>query len=150
MNRKRLNILCLSQMPPSPPHFGAQARMHGLMTSLARRHHLTAISLVDEQFDAEACGKAMREYCREAILVPNPNGRDGLGKRALQLRSVFSPRSFERHLYSVGALQQTLDRVLGQERFDVVDLEFPYLAHFRLRRSPPGEPPPVVVLDAHE
>jgi len=150
MNRERLNILCLSQLPPSPPHFGAQARMHGLMTSLARRHQLTAISLIDEQFDADACGRAMREYCREAILVPNPNARNGFEKRALQLRSVLSLRSFERHLYSVGALQEALDRALGQQRFDVVDLEFPYLAHFRLRRSPPGDPPPVVVLDAHE
>ncbi|HEX9487760.1 MAG TPA: glycosyltransferase family 4 protein [Gemmatimonadales bacterium] len=150
MNPERLNILCVSQMPPSPPHFGAQARMHGLMTNLARRHQLTAISLVDEEFDADVCGRAMREYCREVILVPNPKGRNGLAKRALQLRSIASLRSFERHRYSVAALQDALDRALRQQPFDLVDLEFPYLAHFRLRQSPPGTPAPAVVIDAHE
>jgi glycosyltransferase involved in cell wall biosynthesis len=31
-----------------------------------------------------------------------------------------------------------------------VNLEFPYLAHYSLRQSPPGTPPPPVVLDAHD
>jgi polysaccharide biosynthesis protein PslH len=150
MNPERLNILCVSQMPPSPPHFGAQARMHGLMTNLARRHQLTAVALVDEQFDADACRSAMSKYCSDVVLVPNPNGRNGLAKRALQLRSLASWRSFERHLYSVGALQDALDRTLQRQRFDVVDLEFPYLAHYRLRQSPSGTRPPVLVIDAHE
>ncbi len=35
MSPPRLNILYVSQMPPSPPRIGAQARMHGLMTQLA-------------------------------------------------------------------------------------------------------------------
>jgi len=34
MNPERLNILCVSQMPPSPPHFGAEARMHGVASGL--------------------------------------------------------------------------------------------------------------------
>jgi polysaccharide biosynthesis protein PslH len=150
MNSKPLDILCLSQMPPSPPHFGAQARMHGLMTNLARRHRLTAVSLVDEGFDADACRRAMGEYCSEVILVPNRKSHDGLAKRALQLRSLASLHSFERHLYSVAPLQGILDGALGRKRFDVVQLEFPYLAHYRLRHSPPGTRPPLLVLDAHE
>ncbi len=147
---QRLNILCVSQMPPSPPQFGAQARMHGLLTNLARRHDVTAISLFDEGFDAEACGRAMREYCREVILLPNPNGRNGVIKRALQLRSVASLRSFERHRHTVPGLQETLDRTLSQQRFDVVDVEFPFLAHYRLRTAPPGQPTPALIIDAHE
>ena len=150
MHPDRLKILCLSQMPPSPPQFGAQARMHGLLSNLARRHDVTAIALLDEQFDGDACGRAMREYCREAILLPNPRGRNGVVKRALQLRSVASLRSFERHRNSVPGLQQTLDRVLSRERFDVVDVEFPFLAHYRLRTAPPGERQPALIIDAHE
>jgi polysaccharide biosynthesis protein PslH len=41
MSPERLNILFVSHMPASPPRFGAQARVHGLMTQLARRHDLT-------------------------------------------------------------------------------------------------------------
>lgn len=51
--RDRLSILYVSPMPPSPPRFGAQARMHGLMTNLARRHDITAVSLADQEFDIE-------------------------------------------------------------------------------------------------
>ena len=48
------------------------------------------------------------------------------------------------------ALQQTLDRVLRARRFDVVNLEFPYLGHYDLRRAPPGQKPPSLVVDSHE
>ena len=72
MSPERLNILCVSQMPASPPRFGAQARIHGLMTQLARRHDLTAAMLVDDEFDADECRRAMQAYCREVVLVPNP------------------------------------------------------------------------------
>ena len=41
MSPERLSILYVSHIPPSPPRFGAQARVHGLMTQLARRHDLS-------------------------------------------------------------------------------------------------------------
>src|SRR5262245_19647922 len=96
MSPRRLNILCVSQIPASPPRFGAQARMPGLMTKLARSHDLTAAMLVDDEFDFEECRRAMQSYCREVVLVPNPYGRAGIAKRLVQLRSLFSTRSFER------------------------------------------------------
>jgi len=150
MNPQRLNILCVSQMPASPPRFGAQARMHGLMTQLARRHDLTAVMLVDEEFDIEECRRAMQVYCREVVLVPNSSGRQGAAKRLLQLQSLVSRRSFDRMRVTVPALQQALDRVLRARRFDIVNLEFPYLGHCVLRQAPPGEKLPPLVVDSHE
>src|SRR5690242_15427589 len=137
MSPERLNILYVSQMPASPPRFGAQARMHGLMTQLARRHDLTAAMLVDDEFDADECRRAMQAHCREVVLVPNPFGREGLTKRLLQLRSLASIRSFERLLFRSPRLQQTLDRLLCARRFDVVNLEFSFLGHCDLRQAPP-------------
>src|SRR5437016_14379677 len=84
MSPERLSILCVSQMPASPPRFGAQARMHGLMTQLARHHDLTAVMLVDDEFDIEECRRAMQVCCRDVGLVPNPYGRQGLYNRLLQ------------------------------------------------------------------
>src|ERR1700722_1994193 len=101
MNPQRLNIICVSQMPASPPRFGAQARVHGLMTQLARRHDVTAAMLVDDEFDAEECRRAMQAYCREVVMVPNPYGREGLAKRLLQLRSLASTPSFDQLRVSV-------------------------------------------------
>jgi polysaccharide biosynthesis protein PslH len=150
MSPEHLNILYVSQMPASPPRFGAQARMHGLMTQLARRHMLTAAMLLDDEFDAEECRRAMQTYCREVLLVPNPYGRESLAKRLLQLRSLASTQSFERLRVTLPALQKTLDRVLRARRFDVVNLEFPYLGHYDLRQAPPRQKPPPLVVDSHE
>jgi len=150
MTAERLNILCVSQMPASPPRFGAQARTHGLMTQLAQRHDLTAVMVVDDEFDADECRRAMQVYCREVVLVPNPWGRQGLTKRLLQVRSLASIRSFERLRVTLPALQQALDQSLRAKRFDVINLEFPYLGHYDLRRAPLGHKPPPIVVDSHE
>ena len=120
------------------------------MTQLARRHDLTAVMLVDDEFDADECRRAMQAYCREAVMVPNPYGREGLTKRLLQLRSLASTPSFERLRVTLPVLQQTLDQILRARRFDVVNLEFPYLGHYDLRQAPPGERRPSLIVDSHE
>jgi polysaccharide biosynthesis protein PslH len=149
MSPERLGILCVSQMPASPPRFGAQARMHGLMTQLARRHDLTAAMLVGDEFDIEECRRAMQAYCRDVVLVPNPNARKGLAKRLLQIRSLASTRSFERLQMAVPAFQRALDQVLRTKRFDLVNLEFSFLGDCDLRQAPPGERVPLLVVDSH-
>lgn len=147
---ERLDILYVSHMPPSPPRSGAQARLHGLMTQLARRHDLTAAMLVDDGFDMDECREAMQVYCHEVVLVPNPSGRDGMAKRLLQLRSLASTQSFERLRVTVPEFQRTLDRLLRTRRFDIVNLEFPYLGHYALCQAPSGTLPPPLVVDSHE
>ena len=148
MSAERLSILFVSQMPASPPRFGAQARMHGLMSQLAQRHDLSAVMLVDDEFDLEESRRAMQAYCREVVLVPNPYGREGLTKRLLQLRSLASTRSFERLRVTVPAMQQALDRVLRARLFDIVNLEFSYLGHCDLRQAA-GERLPRLIVDSH-
>jgi glycosyltransferase involved in cell wall biosynthesis len=123
--------------------------MHGLMTQLAQSHDLTAVILVDDEFDIDECRRAMQAYCREVVLVPNPYGREGLAKRLLQLRSLASTRSFERLRVMVPALQQALDQILRAKRFDVVNLEFSFLGHCGLRQAPPGERLPPLVVNSH-
>ena len=66
------------------------------MTQLARRHDLTAVTLVDGEFDADECRRAMEAYCREVVMVPALYGKEGFTKRLLQLRSLVSKRSFHR------------------------------------------------------
>jgi glycosyltransferase involved in cell wall biosynthesis len=149
MSPERLSILFVSQTPASPPRFGAQARAHGLMTQLARHHDLTAVALVDGEFDVEECRRAMQAYCREVVLVPNSYVRQGLAKRLLQLRSLASTRSFERLQVTVPAMQRTLDQVLRARRFDVVNLEFSFLGDCDLRQAPPRERLPSLVVDSH-
>jgi polysaccharide biosynthesis protein PslH len=147
---ERLNVLLVSPMAPSPPSFGAQARTHGLLNSFAKGHDLSALVLHDDDGAPDASGPAMRSYCREVIFVRNPNGATGWRRRTLQARSWLSRRSYQRHLFAVPVFQEALDHVLDGHRFDVVFVNFPYLAHYRLRRSPPGTATPVVVIDSHD
>ena len=149
MSQERLSILYVSPMPASPPRFGAQARMQGLMTQLARRHDLTAVMLVDNEFDAEECRRAMQVYCRDVVLVPKQYVGGGLAKRLLQLQSMASTRSWERRLATVPEMQQALDRVLRAKQFDLVNLEFSFLGECDLRQAPPNERLPRLVVDAH-
>lgn len=149
MSQDRLEILFVSQMPASPPRFGAQARAHGLMSRIAQRHNVTAVALVDEEFDIDECRRAMQAYCREVILIPNPYGRSGLPKRMVQLRSLVSSLSFERLRVIVPAMQDSIDRVLRGRRFDVVNLEFTFLGGYNLRQAPAGQLAPAVIVDSH-
>ncbi|MBS0270373.1 MAG: glycosyltransferase [Proteobacteria bacterium] len=148
-NPERLSVLYVSQMPASPPRFGAQARIHGLMTQLAERHDLTAVMLVDDEFDEDESRAAMQAYCREVVLIPNPHSHEGPTKRLEQLQSLVLTQSFERLRATVPALQSTLDRVLRTKRFDIVNLEFSFLGHCNLRQAPQGERLPALVVDSH-
>ena len=123
--------------------------MHGLMNQLARRHDLTSVTLLDDDFDADECRAAMEAYCREVVMLPNRYGREGLGKRLLQFQSLASTQTYERLLYKLPGLQRSLDRLLRAQRFDVVNLEFTFLGHFDLRQAPPGEKLPALVVDSH-
>jgi polysaccharide biosynthesis protein PslH len=149
MSQERLSILYVSPIPASPPRFGAQARMHGLMTRLAQRHDLTAVVLIDNEFDAEECRRAMQAYCRDVVLVPGPHVGEGLSKRLLQLQSLASPRSFERRMLAAPAMQRALDRVLRTRRFDLINLEFSFFGELDLRQAPPNERLPRLVVSSH-
>ncbi len=134
MGRDRLNLLYVSQFPPAPPTFGAQRRMQGLMAALARRHDLTAVSLISPDLDTATVERALRAYCREVVLVPGWPWQ-GPHKRLRQLRSLLSIRSFERGFYDMPALRRALDSLLSRRAFDVVNVEFPFLALQRLARG---------------
>jgi glycosyltransferase involved in cell wall biosynthesis len=149
MSQERLSILYVSPMPASPPRFGAQARIHGLMTELARRHDLTAVMQFDTEFDADECRRAMQAYCRDVVLVPRPYVGEGLAKRLFQLQSLASTRSWERRLAAAPKMQRTLDRVLRSERFDLVNMEFSFLGECDLRQAPLNERLPRLVVDSH-
>jgi glycosyltransferase involved in cell wall biosynthesis len=124
--------------------------MHGLMTQLARRHDLTAVTLVDNEFDAEECRRAMQAYCRDVVLVPKRYVGGGLAKKRLrQLQSMASTRSWERWLAAVPEVQRALDRVLRAKRFDLVNLEFSFLGECDLRQAPPNQRLPRLVVASH-
>ncbi len=147
MATSRLRVLCLTGFPPSPPTFGAQRRIHGLLSSLSRRHEVTVLSLAGPEFDQQKSADAIRAY-GEPILVP-ARPAEGASKRLLQLRSLFSAHTFEYHHFLARALERRLHELLATRSFDVMQLEIHLFAHFDLRRAPAGGQAPKLVIDAH-
>jgi polysaccharide biosynthesis protein PslH len=145
---ERLRILFLTPYPPTPATFGAQRRVQGLLTTLARRHEVTAVSLVPSFVDPAEAERGLREICQDAVLIPS-GPINGLGKRLRQLRSLVSTASYERLHHSMPELRHTLERLLTARRYDVVNVEFPFFGSYQLRRAPAGEAPPRLVLDEH-
>ena len=145
----RLRILNIAPMPASPPRFGAQARMHGLLSALARQHEVTAVVQIDPMFDLAESYAAMASYCRDVIFVVNPRHPQGWRRRLRQVRSLASRASFERLQTSLETMQWTLSKTLTAKRFDLVLVEFGFFGHYHVRQAPCGETPPVVIVDAH-
>ena len=118
------------------------------MAALGRSHQITAVSLITPDLDRAQAERAMLRYCREVRLLP-ARPWHGMGKRLQQLRALGSRRSFERRLFDLPALRRTLRELLASRAFDVVNVEFPFLAGQRLARAPAGSPLPLRVLDEH-
>src|ERR1700733_1878705 len=150
MVTETLRVLLLSPMAPSPPRFGAQARTHGLLSNLAQHHEITAVIVHDDESTPQTSEAAMRSYCKQVHFIRNPHGASGWRRRLLQLRSWFSRESFQRLVSMAPEVQACLDEVLTAQRFDVVLVNFPHLAHYRLRQSPPGTSAPVIIIDSHD
>lgn len=143
-----MDILFLSPFPPSPPTFGAQRRMEGLMRALSARHRVSAITLANPDFDRDAAEAALRSYCDEVVVIPSRPDR-GIPRRLLQVRSLLSRRSFEQRNFRVPAMQRALDGLLRRRAFGAVIVAFPFMSHYDLRQAPRGKPAPLVVVDQH-
>jgi glycosyltransferase involved in cell wall biosynthesis len=150
MSDDRLNLLFLAPFAPSPPTFGAQRRVEGLMAALGRRHEITVVSVVPEDHDARAAERAMREYSSDVVLVKTPTfSWESAGWQLLKVRSLLSSRSLVRMFYDLRVVREVLDRLLSARAYDVVNVEFPFLAFHALARSPRGRRAPRLVLDEH-
>ena len=127
-----LKILFVTPGLPSPPSFGGQARMQGLMKTLARTHAVSALSYVNPAEDHARSIAATSDYCREVVTVPNPAlALRGRGKRLLQLRSLLSRHSFEALCYDRPELVRALRTLLARQTWDVVNVEFSFMAACR-------------------
>jgi hypothetical protein len=70
MDSTPLKLLFVSSYPASPPTYGGQRRLDGLMSTLARRNEIYAAALANPTFDRAVSEEAMRKYCRDVVLLP--------------------------------------------------------------------------------
>ncbi len=127
--RGPLRVLFVTPYLPSPPRFGGQQRLHGLISGLAASHDVSVLSFVDPREDHEESLVATQAYCRRVAVVPNRRRDAGRAmKRLLQLGSLLSPWSYGRIIHGGRALAAALDDMLSAEPYDLVQLEFSHMA----------------------
>jgi glycosyltransferase involved in cell wall biosynthesis len=146
----RLRVLFVTPYLPSPPRFGGQRRLHGILSGVAASSDVSVLSLVDPREDQAEARRATEAYCRRVTTVAGPRFTGSLaGKRLVQLGSLLSPWSYERLVHLRRALAAALGHLLATERFDVVQFEFSHMAAYRpgVRAAPADGP--AFFLDEH-
>jgi polysaccharide biosynthesis protein PslH len=122
-------VLFVTPYLPSPPRFGGQRRLHGLISGLSASHEVSVLSLVDAGEDQTEARLATEAYCRRVVTVQNRLCAGGpTWKRVLQIGSLLSPWSYEGIVHRGRALAATLDELTARERYDVVHFEFSHTA----------------------
>jgi GT2 family glycosyltransferase/glycosyltransferase involved in cell wall biosynthesis/SAM-dependent methyltransferase len=115
--RGRLKVLAIAPYCPYPPSHGGAVRMWELLTRLARRHEVHLAAMVEREAELE---------CRSEL-------EKHFGRVHLQLRGApdLAPRWWPAsvaELKSV-AFERAVDRLAGEEDYDIIEVEYPILAH---------------------
>jgi glycosyltransferase involved in cell wall biosynthesis len=141
-----MKILFVSPYVPSPPTFGGQRRIYGLMHGLAKRHDLSLLALHNPVNPIDQWRERTRRFFPDTELFVQPAlGLYGRDKRVAQLRSLFGLQSWDAFSHRNEALAARLAERLSRENWDAVVVEFAQMA-VNLSTMPPGVR---CVLDEH-
>ena len=142
-----MKILFVAPYLPSPPRFGGQRRMDGLMRGLAGDHEVSILSFNSTDQWTQESLDATRLFCRKVTALSDLDPRTMREKRRLQMRSLASLHSFEHLQVKRRAdFQKKIDEHLASEAYDIVQVEFANMASYRYSRR--GNKP-LLVLDEH-
>jgi len=143
-----VKILALVPYLPSPPTFGGQRRLQGLLKHLARENELSILSLHNPLDDQAAWTTATREWCKDLAVFPQASfGWSGARKRLAQLGTLVSPQSWDLSSHRSEPLVRALRAKLEAGKFEVLLVEFAQMTA-NLRGIPAALLPPLV-LDEH-
>src|SRR5580692_1766348 len=143
------SILFVTPFLPSPPSFGAQRRLHELISGMAVSNEVSVLSLVDPTENQEEAIRATEEYSRRVVTVSNPSYSTGQGhKRMLQLASLGSAHSYEWRGHNEQPFRAALEQMLAH-RYDVIHFELAPMAGYASICGPPGGNRPILCLDEH-
>lgn len=144
-----MRILFLSPYLPSPPIYGGQRRINGLITRLAASHTVSVVAFAYANEDYQTGIRLTEAYCQHVVAIPETWHRvAGRKKRILQLGSLLSTGSWERVLYKRESVQKALTAHLADHSYDAIVVEFAFMANYDFV-IPHGAKRPVVILDEH-
>ena len=133
--RDRSRVLVVAPYLPSR-RSGGQVRLRGLVRGLTTSHAVSLLTFEGPESEHGADLEAARELCADVVTVPGDRiGLARASKRALQVRSLVSARSFARLVHERPAMQAAIDRMTERTPFDVVHVETSLMAQFAYPRS---------------
>jgi sugar transferase (PEP-CTERM/EpsH1 system associated) len=135
-----MQILIVSTRFPFPPHWGFATRVYQLARQLAQHHDVTLLSAADGVEDDQV--EALRTEF-PVVVVRRGQGAQTRWKRVSQLTALVGKRSFHSRQFLSDELQDAVDGLARERRFDVVQIESSLLGGLRF----PNEPR--LVLDEH-
>ena len=122
-----MRVLAVTPYLPAPPDFGGASRIYHLLRELQERCELTVFSLAATGDDPEPSA-AVFENLVTARVPLTARSPAGPRKRRKQLFSALSKRSFQHRFYWNRSAQAKLTRLLQQDIFDIVQIEFSQMA----------------------
>jgi glycosyltransferase involved in cell wall biosynthesis len=136
----RLHVVVVDEELPYPLLSGKRLRTMGLLTRLARRHHLTYVC--HRNADAEEARLAVAQFAdwgiRTVVVDRPPPRKSGLGFYTRLGMNLFSPLPYSVASHTSPALVQALRRIAAEQPVDLWHVEWtPYaqsLVHIPGRR----------------
>jgi sugar transferase (PEP-CTERM/EpsH1 system associated) len=135
-----LRILIVTPSLPYPPSWGFGIRVYQIIRNLSVRHRVSVLAYASPH-DGERVA-ALRETGATVHTVVRDEP-SATAKRFMQLRSIVSPESFQRQRLSSMAMQQTIDRLLAAEAYDIIQVESSQMCGVEFKSRAP------LVVDEH-
>jgi sugar transferase (PEP-CTERM/EpsH1 system associated) len=142
-----VNCLVLTPFVPYPPADGGRVRMYHLIRGLSAQHRVDILTLAEATPESRAAVAGLRAE----VGTWGAGGRveaieHTLSRPGAAWRAIVRGHSFYQTLYASPVYQRALDALLDATPYDVVQVEFVYMAQYRRSGRRP-EPPRV--LDEH-
>ena len=120
-----MNILFLSLRCPYPPHRGDRIRAYHFIKQLAQRHSLTVVCFVESDEDIDNL-KHLQPFCNRIEYVRFQRNHARLNT----LLRCFSKEPFQLHYWYAKEMQRTIDKVLDETDFDLIQVQFFRMAQY--------------------
>ena len=123
-------VLYLTQVLPYPLNTGARVRQYYVLRQLARKHDVTLVAFVRADDKPEHVSH-LKGLCSEVYTVPMQRSRARDARAAIKGLITAQPIVIVRD--EVAAMAQLIDRLLADERYDVIQADQVAMAQYGLR-----------------
>ena len=140
-----MRLLILSPISPLPIFSGGRTRLYNITRHQARRHQITFVSFCRNDEEREGLQQLERELDIRVIIVPfrrkkelvRHPGRDALAVTGHYLRAWRRGWPLDIPAWDQPAMHRALASELATHEYDIMQVEWPYLASYALRHDTP-------------